>query len=476
MINFKLNTSLLVLGLAFASCKKDHTEQTVAIVPLQVEADNSASVVPVIAPRINLPLQPTKLGFQEVFDWETAAYMPHPADKPKIPVPWSDEASRMYNPAMRYDYKRADGWELVYSAFTSKISIDIPPTFTLYNKFRGVLRSYVYVSASFSNDIKLENYFSYANRLSLPLTTSKLLNFANQLIVDVDDNANRVTHHDPFVLTNKAWYIAEYELAFDPALSSKTNLDIIEFKNEFIAPKGTINNKTLTNSTGISFQIANENVIQNNAPGELSFRLSSGAELNGYGNYLSATTIVDLKNQLSATQGQPNVYSAMLIPGTAQNLLRIPAAVEVPELFNSIVYTNINYSVPGKDNSAVIGAGPIFNETPGIFFLAKKPEIKSAAITGNFSYEYNIVANSVVYQFNPFIDAYATIESIDQEIVAVEDVTDLNLAEATLYHGHILRSNKPLKILGVRVSFNVVPKNGSKKIMIVKTFAVNEVK
>jgi len=77
---------------------------------------------------------------------------------------------------------------------------------------------------------------------------------------------------------------------------------------------------------------------------------------------------------------------------------------------------------------------------------------------------------SLEYIINPFIQNYAAVRNFRQEIVAVANNETPNLTEAKLYQGQQLKASAPLNILGVRVSFDVLPKSGTAPVKIIKTF------
>jgi len=62
------------------------------------------------------------------------------------------------------------------------------------------------------------------------------------------------------------------------------------------------------------------------------------------------------------------------------------------------------------------------------------------------------------------------VRNFRQEIVAIDTKEISSLTEAKIYQGKILKTSAPLNLLGVRVSFDVVPKNGSDSVKIIKTF------
>jgi hypothetical protein len=168
------------------------------------------------------------------------------------------------------------------------------------------------------------------------------------------------------------------------------------------------------------------------------------------------------------------MLNATLVPsqGMLDCKLDVPGMIRTDYSLVGFVL-GLSLGIPGMDHSKVVGLGPVFNEPAGIFYLASKPVIQYVKSTGNLPEQYTLNLSSVEYVINPFIQNYADVRNFRQEIVAVDAATNKNLTEATIYHGKILKASAPLTILGVRVSFEVVPKNGSAPVTIVKTFKAN---
>lgn len=117
----------------------------------------------------------------------------------------------------------------------------------------------------------------------------------------------------------------------------------------------------------------------------------------------------------------------------------------------------------------------VFNEPMGVFYLVSKPVIHYSRSTGAVPEQYKLDVSSVEYVINPFIQNYAEVRNFRQEIVAVDAEEIKNLTEAKIFRGSILKASAPLTILGVRVSFEVAPKNGSTPVKIIKTFKADVV-
>ena len=117
------------------------------------------------------------------FDWEAADWMPTPVGQSRIPVPWIGQGSLVsaYGMDIINDMKAAEGWELLYNTF----DIDAPgqlvnPYFVLYNKYRGIMRIYLYITTQF---VTPSSYIEDGISVISTYQTS-ILNFLGNEIID----------------------------------------------------------------------------------------------------------------------------------------------------------------------------------------------------------------------------------------------------------------------------------------------------
>src|SRR5688572_20949394 len=176
-------TLLLVITI-LTGCRKKVTGPGESLLQVEEIAITNDPAQPVITIPTDKTLLPTKPSDNFVFDWETATQMPVPPGKPVVPMPWSDNAIRNYDPGLRYDYKKSDGWEMLYGTFSDSINFD-NRVFILYNKFRGLVRYYTYNHQFVSSDIGTARWLLNEVRIAMPGNPSEAANFAGQDIVDV---------------------------------------------------------------------------------------------------------------------------------------------------------------------------------------------------------------------------------------------------------------------------------------------------
>lgn len=467
-MNFKTTIGLLttfIIVLA-GGCKKSPVDEAPSP-GLIVEANDSPLGTPQIINAGSAVHMPTSTNTGNYpFDWELAQEMPRPQDELAIPMPWADNASRQYDEQLRYDFKKSDGWELVYNTFTTNKQDN--RYFILYNKFRGVLRYYVYHGLDMAYSSNLDA-FTYTIEVH---GNSNILNFADQHIVNPDEKSRLVSVTEPYSLVKKGWYISQFELAYDPLLSKGafTNLSIrwgTGFQDLF---SGELNDKNIRDAK-LSLQLQGRNASANELKGEIQMNFKSSTRTGDLQNVFSLETLGSLERQMSGKEELTNIFNGLSVSGTDIMNVKTTTIGLLNREHNAINYSNVSFALPGYDNSNTIGISPIFNESPGIFYLDGKPKVFLKSITGALNHEYTLDQSSVRYIFNPFVSGYAEVENIRQQIVAKDMEDAKSLTEARIFKGQQLKSNELLSIIGVRVSFDVVPRNGSKKVRIVKTFS-----
>ncbi|GGE43272.1 hypothetical protein [Pedobacter psychrotolerans] len=210
MKNLKIKTlkiaMVVVLGVAtfILSCKKE-------VSPILASADlkiqNKMAVVPT-----------------HVFDWETADYMPTPSGSSPILVPWASGSNQLFPDEIAFDFKKADGWNLVYNTF-SPTQLTSPNFFALYNKYRGIIRFYLYLPPG---SPYASSYFSDGLGISGEFPSS-IMNFSKE-IIDPENVQKSVTKIQNYqILSTGAWYACQYEVAYDPTIvnSNQENLNFV---------------------------------------------------------------------------------------------------------------------------------------------------------------------------------------------------------------------------------------------------------
>ena len=449
-------------------------------------------------------------------DWENIDYMPTPPGLPQILVPWASGASRQFAAEMANDYKSLDGWVLVYNTFNN-ISVPDNWYFILYNKYRGLMRMYYYVPSG-SNFITSKNIIQTLAIEGSYSASSPLMNFAGQDIININSNSSFGSQIEPYQVAPATWYILQYELAYDQNMSSQS---YSSFNFLWTIRSGDISNISLNGTqtgslTGIvstpgtnftispSFSISganNSNVIINGSSdaeklkptlGQTIVNTIKGAILNG------AQGII--KNILSG------IFKKSTSNTPEENVnLKIKTNISLNgTLTSNFLLTSPSFSIPGYDQTSTTGQTPAYNETLGVFYLSNRPTINitythipipTCAEPGSpnqyYRYNFTVDNNSFQYIFNPAVTSIASIQNIQTDILLPDRGLDI-LPCAGVNTQEFIDNQLYYKVtpsvvtldptigesilytpVYLRVSFDVVPNNGTSTVRIAKTFAIN---
>lgn len=448
-------------------------------------------------------------------DWENISFMPAPAGV-NIPVPWQGGlGGAKIDDDMIFDYHASEGWELVYNTFSATSTYN-PQYFMLYNKYRGLLRTYFYVAIG--GNYPSSNIAHFLNLRGANAATSPLLKFASDEVIDVGLASLSVAQIQSYkVSTTASWYAAEFEIAYDPnAISTPYEQLRLEWQ---INPNSITNmtfNGTQTGDISGTLQSTSSgpNFFSNIANGGVDDGLKVGSKAAAEAlSFLPATIkskIIEaatggigglVKGFLSGILGGTTSTSTQKISLKINTNISITGSATTPsQLFDNI------FSIPATQG--VINTIPFYPklEQPlGVFYVSNKPVINERKISelivdesGRNYYvdqTYTVDANSFQLVFNPAVTNIANISNIKREVIMLNaggagglggisiggDREDI--AEKVVYVGEVTGMSRfgprPLTIpsgpLAVRVSFDVIPKDGSPKSKIVKTFAANKV-
>lgn len=208
----------------------------------------------------------------KTFNWETEDWMPTPPNQSQISVPWVGQGSlaSAYGTDIINDIKASEGWELLYNTFDDNAPGPlVNPYFILYNKYRGIMRVYLYVTTQF---VTPSSYIEDGIAVVSNHQTS-ILNFLGNEIVDGEANQKSYSQVQPLPfdgsqpLAANKWYMMQYEMAYDPNLSTipyndiqlswKLNYHNIEEITIDGTSKGSITGVIGTASSGTSASIRN---------------------------------------------------------------------------------------------------------------------------------------------------------------------------------------------------------------------------
>lgn len=497
----RLNFVVLCFGLfALGSCKKETQIDNLNLD--KISKNDNALMMSTMG--FGIPSFP--------LDWENLSYMPAPAGTTPIPMPWqSGLGGRKIDDDIVFDYKKVDGWELVYNTFNTSVVYN-PSYFMLYNKFRGLLRTYFYFTTASSYPSSNLTYLLTlrgANAQSSPM-----LNFSGNDIVTIGNNSVDVSQIQPYLVSNTgSWYATEFEIAYDQQITS-TNYQSLQL-NWSINPNSisqiTLNGKeTGTISGTIEQKKAGTNFFEGLANNLIDAGLKIGSKEASEGIRFVKNDAIKSAILDATTNGIGGIVKGFLsgilggggsTPTKQQVNLKINSKIDITgqAVVQSQLYDNV-FTLPGTLNSEnSVPFYPNYNKAMGVFYVSSKPVVKIKRTPfnlyqpptfegGRTRFNFSIDDNSYQILFNPVVLADATISNIKKEIILIKHylpddlerqssiLSEENVGGVEMYVVEsltlvgLIPTSSLNSNLAVRISFDVVPKNGAQKITIVKTF------
>jgi hypothetical protein len=484
------------------------------------------------------PSSQTRSVIPDTFDWENADWMPTPSGQSRIPTPWVGQGSlaSMFGLDVINDRKKSDGWELMYNTFTKNAPGNLEnPYFVLYNKYRGLLRIFLYTTTQFiSPSTYLQDGISV---ISNQKTT--LLNFLGSEFVDGSKERSSYQQMQPapsdgsMPLASNKWYMMQYEMAYDPNISKipynqvQLNWDVNYYNVENINMggeiQGTINGtiggssdnnmftplKTLGTTigkgvlAGIGVNTIHKNTIDKET-GENKLGLSKETfkdVTNGVNSALSAAAgdlpgaIIGLFSAIiggSNTTPLPvslNVSANITLKGTGTNSGSFPS---MPVSF-WMPGTNIPYSA--------VGYIPLYGKSLGVVNFIGKPDIIIPVKTQTWETRDEpfdpdrVVSESESYAYppdidyskyliiNPEVEKIAKVEILKQDLIAKDTITNEIYINPESFHQFYSgmsypseeRTDFPKAIFCVRFTIKVTPSDGAPASTLYKSFRLNDI-
>ncbi|EKA82108.1 hypothetical protein PDM24_09685 [Bacteroides fragilis] len=356
------------------------------------------------------------------FDWENADWMPTPSGQSRIPSPWVGQGSiaSIYGMDVINDRKSSDGWVLLYNTFETKASGPlVNPYFILYNKYRGIMRIFLYTTTQFiSPSTYLQDGISIISNHK-----SSLLNFMGEAIVDGSKNKETYSQMQPapddgsLPLASNKWYMMQYELAYDEQIAQLPynsiqlnwymnyyNVEKIDLNGDFVGTiKSAIGSSSGNNifsglgnvgkvtGTGILAGIG-DNFLYKNTINE-----ETGENKLGLPKSIFKSAVKGIKSAISKSSSDLpgaiiGAFSAMFSSGNGESKLinlNIDAKITLEgtaKSSGSFPGSPISFWIPGTSiPSSATGYIPYYQESLGVFNFIGKPKIE---VTGKGEYIY----------------------------------------------------------------------------------------
>lgn len=469
----------------------------------------------------------TRMEFPEKFDWANADWMPTPPGQSRIPSPWNGPGSitSTYDMEIVNDRYKSDGWELIYNTFDANSPAPLSnPYFVLYNKYRGTIRFYLFLTTQF---VAPSSYIQDGISIVSTQSTS-MFRFSGKEIVDA--SAKDISQYDqiqpapydgssPFA-TNR-WYMLQYELAYDPNLYSipynqiqlkwylnyRNVQEIILNGEEVGSVTGTIgsagsegilsafSNLFRVTGTGVIAGVG-VNIIQKNTVEE-----HTGANKLGLDNRIFKSIASGLEHALSGSatslpgalfKGLSAIFGVrdnhpILVNLQFESKISLAGTLSEKGSFPSSPFS---FWVPGTNISPdAVGQIPLYNKLLGVFNFNGRPALPAPYIirqpTENPS-RWDVYAVYKDHDFtkyliiNPEVSKIADIK-ISQEIIELNEDANLKYDSfilssyvGTYEKGMRIDHNYLHKNLAVRFTIRITPKNGDSPSVIIKTFKIDQ--
>lgn len=475
----------------------------------------------------------TRAVTPDFFDWEVADTMPTPRYQSRIYMPWDGPGSlaTTYKPDVLYDFKKKDGWTLLYNSFTSKTSAPlVNPYFILYNKYSGLLRIYLYTTTQFiATSSSLESTVT-VNRSGL-----SILNFLGG---DITNGAKRKDSYTQILpapfdggrpLAANKWYMMQYEMAYDPNVKNLTNInmnftityyDVESFKFDGEA-KGSINGTIGLRSSSPNLSHALQTVGEASGTALLSgigvdfinhhSKGSDGSNDLGLGKKVFSMISSGVSNALSnATKGLPGAAIGILsgiLGGKGSSKQTVNLNFNLDQIKLKGTGTNsgsfpsmpITIKIPGMKNmSTSQGIVPLYNTPLGIFNYVGIPDFIVRVVTWKrYRFDDPWCPGQQITETNSTVCLPQT-EQLDQYLVinpAVLEIANVDVkydiiakhkdgtyeinpeGYSSYDSGEHGTSYTPLPHpkFYLQYTVTVTPKNGDNGCIIYKTFELNDI-
>lgn len=463
------------------------------------------------------------------FDWEHADWMPTPPGQSRITVPWIGQGALSCGLDVINDHKSEHGWELLYSSFDPDASSPLQnPYFILYNKYRGIMRIFLYLTTQF---VATSTYIE--DCLAIEGNNTSLLNFMGDDMVDASQYKKAYTQLQPkvdgdFPLATNKWYMMQYELAYDPNIAQmpydeiniKWLLRYYDVQNVDLGgeQKGAINGTIGTSTSGSDshlidlFQKSGTGVLAavgkdffekhtiDGKTGQNSLWLPNAVfkDISAGVSKALTSTVADFPSTvIKFLSGIFGGTGTMAIPVnlTIKTKIQLTGSITSGGLFPS---SPTSLWMPGTDISAeAYGYVPFYNKSLGVFNLTVKPMLELHCETREqwesddpfdpgqiirVDYITLYMPKSIDYSnyliINPEVLQIADVSIEKQDLVVVEDQKKIVVNPVQDYgaiHGStFFDQDFPEMEFGVRFTLKVTPKDGSPASILIKTFLLND--
>ena len=402
------------------------------------------------------------------FNWETVDWMPTPPGQSQIPPPWIGQGalSSFYGPDIYNDFKASDGWELIYSIFGPNAAGPLNnPYFVLYNKYRGLMRIYLYLtSQGFPTSSYLQDGISISSSYS-----SSILNFVGQDFIDATVNQKIYTQNQPAPsdgsrpLASNRWYMMQYEIAYDPNLSQIASSNIglnwymnyCDISNVTLGGtiegelKGTIGAASSSSSNILSTFTSKGKAVGSGVLAGVGKKVIDDVKIDSTGKNKLGLPVGMFKNLITdvdkAYNNLPGAVFSFLSAvlggksgGPTPVNFTMKANIEMNgTITNSGAFpsTPILFPVPGTQGTPTQGYVPLYNKILGVVNFNGIPTIETSLKIGSFTgvdpwngYQYTNTTYTLTFptpNFSSYLIINPEVKKIANVVIEKQDVVTI---------------------------------------------------
>jgi len=221
-------------------------------------------------------------------------------------------------------------------------------------------------------------------------TSSPLLNFSDQLVVDVNKKSLFASAVEKALVAPGSWYAFEHELTYDKNLANQSSSTIFfrwpvrSAQITEVNLNGKIEGSLDGNISipGVNFALSSNINNTNNTAKNGIIKLTGNGDSNdlsklGQAFFSGAKKALE-KAGLGIVEGILGGILGKNSNGNTDNVnLKLDASINLKgTLQQSFLIESRAFAVPGADNTDVIGSLPSYDKPLGVFYISGRPTIR----------------------------------------------------------------------------------------------------
>lgn len=372
-------------------------------------------------------------SFKNLFDWRTDDYntyhplggytngtggpllMPNPfkgTDSVLSSINYRNIPIPQRSPSI-LDYKPEDGWELLHrhlgyqpdeTTTATTLENRVAPYFILYNKTTGLLRIFAALDEVGPQTVKVNLDINPPDG-SLTYKTSALFGYYGNEAQTLDEKSNTKVHRSSSYPGQKAWFMADFTVAYDPCICNNDGRLIINFEtitNASVTMDGRlIATSTPLNGSGTSPLLNGKDFL-------LSLNQENGGVNGGMQTYHNIDALT-AKYKTSAGLSTLENKGIDLFGSIIKDGLKSYNPLANRLLTNAATALTYRFITPGKiqeftGNDSIAVGIDLASKASDFFVTALKPDIPPIPNYGLIEGELKLTGTVTTTTFNSFFE------------------------------------------------------------------------